>query len=257
MSDLRSIEESDFDADALTYIRAVEEADGAYLETDVKVAINQLVVGLKFDSLWDSIGTSCLLCGPRTLAGALVPLRGDAPTPYGFVSGDHSRTDGLRDPDGTSYLDSGFNVSTEYLDDVHISAYSTLDPGGSYKSVMGAYSSTIPTSLHMSLKTTALVANVNNTTTASGTDTDGIGFIGASREDAVNANARVDGTTNTLAGASTGVSGLNVFVFSRNTNGSASPSDMRLAFYSAGTFLDLALLDSHITNYVTAIGAAL
>ena len=257
MADLRAIEETGFDRDAIAYIRAVEEADGAYLETDVKIAVNNLVSGLKADDLWDAIGSSCLLCGPRTLAGALVPLRGDAPTPYGFVSGDHSRTDGLRDPEGTSYLDSGFNVSDEYLNDVHISAYSTLDPGGAYKSVMGAYSGTTPTSLHMSLKTTVLVANVNNTTTASGADTDGIGFIGASREDAVNANTRAGGTNNTLAGASTGVSGLNIFVFARNNNGSAPTSDMRLAFYSAGTFLDLAKLDSHVSAYVSAIGAAI
>jgi len=258
MADLRAIEEAGFDRDAIAYIRAVEEADGgAYLETDVKVAINNLVSGLKSDGLWDAIGSSCLLCGPRTLAGALVPLRGDAPTPYGFVSGDHSRTDGLRDPDGTSYLDSGFNVSAEYLNDVHISAYSTLDPGGTFKSVMGAYNPTVPSSLHMSSRTTGITSNVNNTFTTSASDTDGIGFVGVSRTDAANANARAGGTTFTEPDASTEVSGLNVFVFARNNNGSVSTSDMRLAFYSAGTFLDLAKLDSHVSAYVTAIGAAI
>jgi hypothetical protein len=92
MADLRAIEEAGFDRDAIAYIRAVEEADGAYLETDVKVAINNLVSGLKADGLWDAIGSSCLLCGPRTLAGALVPLKGDAPTAYGFVEGDFDRS---------------------------------------------------------------------------------------------------------------------------------------------------------------------
>lgn len=76
MADLRAIEETGFDKDAIAYLRAVEEADGAFLETDVKVAINSLVAGLKADKLWESMKACCLLCGPRTLAGALVPLRG-------------------------------------------------------------------------------------------------------------------------------------------------------------------------------------
>jgi len=80
-----------FDADASTYIEAVEVADGQALETGVRYAINDFVIGCKQDGIWDAIKASCIMAGARTLDGALVPLVGTAPTNYNFVAGDYNR----------------------------------------------------------------------------------------------------------------------------------------------------------------------
>ena len=87
------------DPDAQTYLRAVETADalGLPLEQGVQQAVNQFVIGCKADGIWNAIKASCILAGARTLAGALVPLVGTAPTNVGpFVSGtDYNRKTGL------------------------------------------------------------------------------------------------------------------------------------------------------------------
>jgi hypothetical protein len=75
----------------------------------------------KADGTFSAIKAACLLCGARTLAGALVPLVGTAPTNVadGFVSGDYTRggaTPGLKG-DGTSYLDSGRAGDDDPLED--------------------------------------------------------------------------------------------------------------------------------------------
>jgi hypothetical protein len=74
------------DPDALTYLAAVAAADGAPVETAVAVAVDDFFKGCKADpsgtpgrSNWDAIKASCLLCGARTLAGALVPLKNEGP----------------------------------------------------------------------------------------------------------------------------------------------------------------------------------
>jgi len=84
-----------YDADATTYFAAVEAADGQSLESGVKTAINDFIVGCKADGTWSALKASCILAGARTLSGALVPLAGTAPTNYNFVSGDYNRKTGL------------------------------------------------------------------------------------------------------------------------------------------------------------------
>jgi hypothetical protein len=125
-----------FDADAAAYLRAVEAADGQALETPVKRAVDDFFRGTKADGTFGALKASCILCGARTLAGALVPLVGTAPTNVadGFVSGDYTRggaTPGLKG-DGTSYLDSNRQASDDPLNDFHLSVHiteaSTLPP---------------------------------------------------------------------------------------------------------------------------------
>ena len=261
MSDLRSIEESDFDADALTYIRAVEEADGAYLETDVKVAINKLVAGLKFDSLWDSIGASCLLCGPRTLAGALVPLKGDAPTSYGFVEGDFDRV-GLTG-DFTSYLDS--NASGGAYDDENHHWSVFLTSGSSISRAPFGYITNTLTGqpnysysfLFADATNNMLAYYIGATTFYSGAGA-ATGLAGMSANNDGTFTSRIAGINKQSAATSQTLYPANYYVFARNNvPGAAAITDATIAFYSIGTSLDLALLDTHISNYVTAIGAAL
>jgi len=248
MADLRAIEEAGFDRDAIAYIRAVEEADGAYLETSVKTAINNLVSGLKSDGLWESMASTCLLCGPRTLAGALVPLRGDAPTPYGFVSGDYSRTDGLRDPGGTSYLNTNVRDDDYPQDDFHMAGYSTAS---------GTY-------MLSSFDSSALSGGGGNaflcrTSTPFYRSTNTVGFDGLTRSESSRYFVRTQSTTVERADVSAEPVDIPIYAFCRSdaAGNPAAITAIGIAFYSIGTSLDLAALDSHISSYVTAIGAAL
>jgi hypothetical protein len=114
-----------FDSDASTYIDAVETADGQALETGVRVAINDFVLGCKQDGIWNAIKASCILAGARTLSGALVPLVSTMPSPtnYNFVAGDYNRKTGLIADGSTKYLDSNRNNSTDSQNSKHIAAY--------------------------------------------------------------------------------------------------------------------------------------
>jgi len=78
------------DPDAIDYLNRVAAADGgAAVEVGIAQAIDAFVRGCKADSAgfagdptrtnWDAIQASCIMCGARTLSGALVPLK----TPYG------------------------------------------------------------------------------------------------------------------------------------------------------------------------------
>jgi hypothetical protein len=244
------------DADALDYLSRMATADGAGVEVGVATAVDAFVTALKADSLWDAIGSSCLLCGPRTLAGALVPLRGDAPTPNGFVSGDYSRTDGLRDPDGTSLLDTNRSVTDDPQDDVHLAAYLTAlqSGGGGIVAAFDAGPPVVGTQI-------AMTAGGNfftrcRTTNDDQTDALATGFAGMSRSASSEYAKRNDGSTATLSETSVAQTALNYAVFSNATSGQPT-TDATIAFYSIGLSLDLAKLDSHISSYVTAIGAAI
>jgi hypothetical protein len=117
-----------YDPDAQAYITAVEAADTQSLEIGVKDAINAFVVGCKADGIWSAIKASCIMAGARTLAGALVPLVGTAPTNFGFVVGDYNRKTGLVGDGNTKNLDSNRLCSSDEQNNVHGAVYvSTRD----------------------------------------------------------------------------------------------------------------------------------
>jgi len=111
-----------FDNDAWEYIARVETADGQILEQAVRNAITNFVIGCKADGIWTAVKASCILAGARTLAGALVPLVGAAPTNGGglFVSGDYNRKTGLVGNGTTKYLDSNLSGADTPSTNSHI-----------------------------------------------------------------------------------------------------------------------------------------
>ena len=259
MADLRAIEEDGFDADAVAYIRNVETADSAYLETSVKTAINRLVVGLKKDGLWESMKASCLLCGPRTLAGALVPLRGVAPTAVAFTDGDYSRSTGLTGDGSTTYLDSGRANDDDPQNDTHLAAYLTSPTVEASRYLVGVQNSTAP-----SYNTIGHGLYSRTVDTASGRPAlrspVPIGLTGISRSqtDRYDYVKPPDAVATHVADSVADDLGKTHFVFAyQGANGQPyGVTAATIAFYSIGTSLSLELLDTHISNYVTAIGAS-
>ena len=84
------------------------------------------------------------------------------------------------------------------------------------------------------------------------------GFMGWSRGSVSQVTIR--GSSRSLTGSSTSStpSSVSLHVFSRsNNNAPQSISPARLAFYSIGESLDLALLDARVTSLINAIAAAI
>ena len=247
------------DADALDYLSRMATADGAGVEVGVAVAVDAFVAALKADSLWDAIGSSCLLCGPRTLAGALVPLRGDAPTPDGFASGDYSRTSGLADPNAVAYLDTNRANDADLQEDNHIAAYAAVGEVATPTSyLIGAIQASSP------LSATLAGYNMYNRSGSAGGSAASIatGLYATSRNDVgFFSYIRASGSVETAVESSVESAGLStntfVFCFTNASGGPQNRTDATIAFYSVGSSLDLAKLDTHITAYVAAIGAAI
>jgi hypothetical protein len=254
-----------YDPDALTYLAAVEAADGQGLETSVKIAINNFVLGCKADGIWNSIVTSCIMAGARTVSGAIIPLRGNAPTNNNFVAGDYSRTLGLLGNDSNKYLATGYNNNdtTNFpQNDSHISCYVSegqTDASG----VLVGTQSTIGGILNIQYGTTTNIIFRNRATLGRTNSVAPIGFQATTRNNSADflSRATFSGGTisdiTTTAVSSTPASQLmGVFCGFSGTTANQFAS-ARLSFYSIGKSLSIPSLDTRVTTLINAISAAL
>jgi hypothetical protein len=259
------------DPDAAVYIAAVEAADGEALETATKVAIHSFVKGCKNDGIWPAIKASCILAGARTLTGALVPLVGAAPTnPFVnpaneslgrlFVSGDYNRKTGLAGNASTKYLNSNRNNNADPQDSKHMSVYASSNTTAS-RAYMGAGGAATGRSSFGAASTSTTSFAVINGTASYSCGATNVGFMGMSRASSTQFTARGAGSTllhpDAPAASETPTSGA-LYVLARENNSGVAElySNARIAFYSIGENLDLALLDTRVSALITAIGAA-
>jgi hypothetical protein len=240
------------DPDAAAYITAVETADGQALEAGVVTAINDFVVGCKADGVWNAIKASCILAGARTLGGALVPLTGAAPTNFNFVSGDYNRKTGLKGDGSTKYLDSNRAGDAEALNNQHMSVYvdTASTATNAYIGLGG------DTGIYRNTALNAIDVRSRNSIGGSTGSINSIGFIGISRGNASNFDARTSGNTVIINIVSNFANPQNTTVFARQS-GTSLLADARIAFYSIGEALDLALLDARVSALITAIDGAI
>jgi hypothetical protein len=249
-----------YDPDALAYLTAVEAADGQALENSVKVAINTFVVGCKADGIWSALTHACIMAGARTLSGALVPLTGLAPTNNNFVSGDYNRKTGLIGDASTKSLTTQYNNTDIPADNDHISSYVTQAPsiGATNKMFIGIGTGTLGR-LWLQCSTTSALNIKNRSSNGAGisiaSEGTTLGFKGHSRSSSTNTIIRSSQTNTTDTTASViRINGL-VGVFAGS--GSINYSDTRMSFYSLGTNINLALLDTRITTLMTTLNALL
>lgn len=258
--DLRLAKTFALDSDAQTYITAVETADGQALETATRYAINNFVIGCKQDGIWTAIKASCILAGARTLAGALIPLAGTAPTNFNFVSGDYNRKTGLVGNGSTKYLDSNRASNADPNTNFHCAAYrfAKVSPDGR---ILGANIGNVDGNETVSFYSVGSpdVFNFRIRSTASNflAAPDVAGFLGATIQ--AQRTARIGGRNFTQAGGAATPTSNNIIVFGRSLeNGTVdSKSSARLSFYSIGESLDLALLDGRVTELINAFAAAI
>jgi hypothetical protein len=246
------------DPDVQAYLTAVEEADNASLEYPVAYAIDEFVRGCKADGIWNAIKASCILAGARTLTGALVPLVGTAPTSFNFVDADYNRKTGLVGNGSTKYLNSNRGHGSDPRDNNHLSIFTQPDFNDSY--VIGA---TVFASSGAVQSYTAIQLNAGNVSFFSrnrsfdfSTMPDPApargGFYGISRNATAAFAARTGNSSSTFNVNSFIPEANNYFIHARSTTGGnpASYSNARIAFYSIGESLDLALLDARVTDLI-------
>jgi hypothetical protein len=245
-----------FDPAAMVYFNAVALADGQQLETAVKKAINDFIVGCKRDGIWGAIKASCILMGARSLSGALTPLVGTAPTNNNFVSGDYDRKTGLLGNGSNKTLNTARNNNADPQDSSHGAVWITGAPTAGFAILASGDGTGNAGGTTIQRNTNTSVALRNRTSSdTSVTISPFTGFVGHSRSTSSAFNRRFNGSTVSVTAASTTPFNGNVFVFSR-TDG-AAVSNPRISFYSIGEAIDLALFDARLSTLNTAIGAAI
>jgi hypothetical protein len=241
------------DADARAYLSSVRTADGSSLEPAVAKAINDFVAGCKTDAIWDAIKACCILCGAKTLSGALTPLKGIAPTNNGpFVAGDYDRETGLLGNASTKWLNSNRNNNAEPQDSKHIAVYRSVaaaDPGG----IIGS-NDTGTGHTHIYTGFGSFIFRNNAATAASQpliTNTGAV-FLGTSRASSSSFSYRIgaDGFSASVTSQTPANANIRIFETGGRTNA-------RMAFYSIGEAVDLALLRTRVDALIAAIQAAI
>jgi hypothetical protein len=241
-----------------TYIDAVEQADGQLIEYEVANAINDFVRGCKNDAIWDAIKACCILAGARTLDGALKPLKGAAPTSFNFVSGDYNRKTGLIGNGSNKYLNINRNNNTDPQNNRHLSVYKTQTTFPNLNRVFigdGAF-----------INSSMLLHNQNNTFAYSSSSSEavlsnvsGTFLLGVSRNTSTTITCRNNNSTtsHSVNSTSPGNYSMGVFAGPSNVGSTILGSDVRIRFYSAGTSLNLALLDTRVTTLMNTFSSVI
>ena len=233
-------------------------AAGSSISEANKTAVRAFVSGCQSDGIFDAIKASCILAGADTLAGALVPLVGSAPTNVNFVAGDYSRTTGMKGNGSSKYLNSSTPLNSLAQNNNHLSIYTTANPtaNGCY---IGASDSNSTGSAFVQIF--AVIAGNMGFRNMSGTgdSSDPLafagGFVGNRRNNSTNYSVRVGGNSATKTVASnSGANATNFSVFARNINGAiGNYTDARIAFYSIGESLDLAQLNARLATLMSSL----
>lgn len=242
-----------YDADAAAYIAAVEAADGQSLESGVKDAITEFVIGCKTRGIWDAIKSCCLLCGARTLNGALVPLKGPAPTNFNFTNSDYSRETGLKGNGINQQLGTNFSSSSLGLNNIHFSIYlssinSNSGPDGARTYISDLDRNCIRSGTgfgQIRINANLLsydISSINN-------------FIGCSRNNNSTFTLRLKNNDVSLSSLSSSFSSDQFRIFCRHQGNNIYRefSNGRIAFYSVGESLDLRLLDNNLKVFLDNI----
>jgi len=246
------------DEDARRYVIAVQTLDAEKLENSVKIAINELVIGLKNDGLWNSIKDSCLFVGPRTLGAALTPLAGTAPTNYGFIQSDYDRKLGIKCAD-YKVLKTNTNGSSYPKDNIHVAVFAT-EKFSRIRTQALISQNTLTGGTFLWISIYRYTARLRNSVTLlynwpAGTNSTIGGLIGMSRKDDTGFTYSYDEIY--TFGARTSAASIpagDFYLFGRGEN--ISPySDARIGFYSLGEGLDLAKLEARLKIYFAKIAS--
>lgn len=242
---------------ANAYIAAVEAADGQSLESGVKSAFTDFIVGCHNDGIWSALKASCILAGARTLSGALVPLVGTAPTNANFVTADYNRETGLKGDGATKYLNPNRNNNADPQNSKHLAVYATQLQTGAGWYLGGTQNTTGHSFIYFS---SVLRMSINANSAGNLGFAHAVGLLGCNRSNATTIQGRTNKATQgngitTIALSSNTPANFTPHLFRRHLGD--SHSNARLSFYSIGESLDLALLDTRVSTLMSDLAAAI
>lgn len=248
------------DADVNNYIIAVETADRGRLETGVRDAINDFIVGCKADGVWPAIKASCILMGARTLSGALTPLAGSAPTNSNFVSGDYNRKTGLVGNGTNKALNTNRNQNADPQNNFHMAVYVTTaatSSAGVFPVYIGHAGGEPGSSQVFRNENNGSLRGRNRAGDFQVSANGGVtGLLAHSRASSGSVNVIASGAVSSISSVSGVPFSGNSHVFYNGMSG-VTFANGRLAFYSVGESLSLSSLNSRIDTLYAAIGAAI
>ena len=194
-----------------------------------------------------------IMAGARTLAGALVPLVGTAPTNFNFVAGDYNRKTGLIGNGSTKYLNSNRNNNVDPQDSQHMSVHMSTVPTTGVSLIGGGVSANGASGVLLSASRSRNTTGVNYPAAATA------GLVGISRGASGSYIQRVNSGSTTVTQASQTPLSVNVTLFARIDVDTQVKlhTNARLAFYYIGESLDLALLDARVTTLINTFGAVI
>jgi hypothetical protein len=208
---------------------------------------------------------SCLMMGPRTLAGALVPLVSSMPEPENvgpFVDGDYDRINGLQGDGSNKYLRVQRNLNDDAKDDCSYGFYKTntgdvaggqIVFGGSRFNISGTSficratggSEPFGAGCQSSTRLTSGAVSLTNP-----------GYYSVSRRVSTQFRYMIAGVQQTdFTSASQSPSAAEQRFFAGTDAG--SESNARLSFYHSGGSVDEAKLRDRLATYITALTTAL
>ena len=206
------------------------------------------------------IKASVPMAGARTRLGAMTPLVGPAPTSFNFGNNDYNRKTGLLGNGLDKYLDSNRNNNADPQNNHHLATHITttgtgVTIGGGTRSLIniGVAASNWPFRSRNNGQSEIPAQGTRSTVGATG-------LIALSRSSSSSFISRLSGANETITSASATASTGNIGVFARIRTDISSVegySTARLAFYSIGESLDLAILDARVTALINAYAAAI
>jgi hypothetical protein len=175
------------------------------------------------------------------------------------VSGDYNRQTGLKGDQATKYLNSNRNNNVDPQNNKHLSVFKSVAPTSNTTAYIAAQVTTpVASSSRVSDNANMLLLNLNSPSgLPAGYTSAQLGFLGVSRPTSTSMDQRANSTTTTVSNTSNDQFSNNTLVFARSINNASitQHTDARLAFYSMGESLNLALLDARVTTLINALGA--
>jgi hypothetical protein len=190
--------------------------------------------------------------------GALVPLVRNCANQLQLRGWGLQPQDGAGGDGSTKYLDSNRNNNADPQNNKHFAVFATtFHTRDVTRAAIGIDTGTVGASHLLTAESPSRVFFRNNfTDTAvallSGATTSG--FWASSRSSSTGYTGRFGSSSIIYTDTSSTPGSGNMSVFARST---ANYSNARLAFYSIGESLDLALLDARVTDLINAFGAAI
>ena len=237
------------DTDAQAFFDRVTAAGGSLSLTEQN-AVNQLVLDLKANSLWNSMTAIYPMVGASAAACAQ-NLKSSSYT--GSFSGGWTYTNTGVLPNGTNaYMDTGLNSSTVLsLNNLHFSVYLRTNTDG-LKVDLGVYNNSLSTGINIFTRfSNILYLRLNDDDLSTISTTDSRGFKLGTRNNSTTKNIFNNNVKTSVTSNSISLVNLNVYLaaFNNTVGGINYYSDRQNAFASLG----LGLSDTDSANFYTNV----